>query len=454
MRRSFFFAFLILIPLALRADLLFWLDSPSGRSNPFDPKYSGPHSVNSMPIPTPVAGLTVRIKEAGAAAIPGAVVMLGNSTATVQVTDATGKAFFLGAMPPQDVHVFAPPGQPQWAPAIVSCLGVPVSDVTLDAFINTLTAVIPLTITVRVTTTGSPFVGGAGADAVVWPQAASFPVFQFGAGSSTFTYPYSSYTGDSVYYSGAEVSILGSFTGAFFNPPQALSAPVTALSGIAVASGYSTASPALALSDAGAWGSGIMALYAGTAPGAAWYCPSLNVQFSVTVTAAGPWLYPSSPSYFEASFAGFTTTASGEFQSGVGYLSGTAMPATIAIKLPGRLSWTQTPSGSNIHPIVANSLDEDGDGWVVTMGHQDSSGATISDWSVFKYGATQAVAFNAAMPTTFPVAVGAPAIFPVGKTLTANAYVSKSLTAFDPSRPLPGLNLTQERFRSSAYRSY
>ncbi len=141
----------------------FWLESPTGRSNPWDrqnpnnywlltpvltatplptgtptvTQTSTPTPTNSpSPTPTPLPTIVVRVLDKKGAAVVNAVVMLGTDTAGALNTDALGEVVFVNAVPPVDVHVFSPnsAGLPLYLPYIASVYNQTATLLILDVF--------------------------------------------------------------------------------------------------------------------------------------------------------------------------------------------------------------------------------------------------------------------------------------------------------------------------------
>jgi hypothetical protein len=297
------------------AGFFLWLDSPSGRSNPFDPKnpnFRATAAPLATPTPVPLPGLTMRLKDSGGNAKAGFLVMLGNSTTNTATTDATGRVNFPTAVFPADLHVISPWSQSLTAGCVTSYIGITFSPIDLYLAAQTYSSAM---INEQITrTAGTNFFmdryaggggyGGSGGSGGSYSCSPPVPMQYYTSG-------FSGNVANTVNFSAIEFDCAWTPVAAIFVPQQILPTSGLTISAQTALSGFNTAFTNAMPSNTIPWSYIGFDGLCGSSPSDRYAVIGQDLGAAASVTL--PWTYLSGFSYFEMTAHGDHDYGGGEY---------------------------------------------------------------------------------------------------------------------------------------------
>jgi hypothetical protein len=327
----------------------FWLDAPTGRTNPFDPKNPNHQSLPVAPAPAPAPDLLVKLYDNVGLAVPGAWVQVNNDSAGAKQSNSLGQASFSGLSFPVLVHVFPALSNPMGAISVVGVTG-PVLELWSVGGVGAA----GVTLTVSITHSGAASVGyylntfttqgyesgSQGSGLSGNPANGTFTGLEPGCTANFMAFETDAFA--------------SSFTAAAFAPSVVLSGASSNVNLTTGPTGWTSSTFPVTVNDTLPTSGYYFSALAGASPSNFYTLPVISSYSSSSPTAVyGPVLLPS-----PLGFCGFgissNTPGSPVSYSRYVRVTGTAAPASLTFDMPQPLQWTRSPTASDPHLTVLN----------------------------------------------------------------------------------------------------
>jgi len=401
----------------LRADFLFWLDSPTGRNNPFDPRNPrNQNSGDSLPIaPGPsFTGLTVKVVDNNNVGVAGIKVMLNTNTAGAISTDASGNAAFPGAATPATVHVFAQ--NASFIP-VITWLNVAGPQATVGIGGIAGSSSNQATITASVTHSG---VSGNWHLKGIPFSRTRHGNLNFGTTINAFSVTSQS-NFQQVYLSAAEGGGL-TFTGALFAPPVAVVAGAASVAGTLSASGWSNQFFNFNVSGVPPTTSTNIEAYAGSTWDNSWYCPDIVNYQNASSGIMGSYAVPDGAGYYRFFVECDELPSSNPLYSYDFEVESASWPSTLNLTPPPKIVLTQSPTAANPHLVLQNPGGASADVMIAAVSTGPSYSAAAA-WAVMYFNPPANAVLDATYPYPYPSGVTLSAL-PVGVTMNVGGSLT------------------------------
>ena len=424
LRRIVLLVLFILCASVLRADFLFWLDSPRGRDNPHDPARHD-HDPVAGPIAPVATGLLVKVLDENNANQSGVWVMLNSDSAGAKATDAAGEANFPAAIPPVTVHLFPPAG------SVTKGVGTYMGVAGPQFWVR-----VPYAALIQPTLTHITYnLTATAANGVVHVRDSPWSLDQIGPytgpgpSPAGFIQNYMTLNGaaGSAYMSGLEyVGGTSTVTSAFFQMPENIvgnAATITASPGPS-ASGWTAA--ALNYNFTGVTCTTYdFQIMGGTSWIDAWSLPFVPGLLTLPSGSSNTFAYPNGASYFNIR-ASSLSAIGGDIYFELQRFVLNAWPASLTVNPLPSLVVTRKPTAIDMHLTASFPGGPSCAGFVAAISKR-SDYSTV--WSVMKTGLGSNATVDVAYPYPYPAAVTWISPFAAGLSYSATVIFSNFMGA-------------------------